>query len=64
MKAWLVIDNWKNKYPDLLDGYNARLFTIEYNAKQYRGCLKKTDNAILKEIELPEQTTEDIGGSP
>lgn len=57
MKVWLVIENWRDKYPDLLDGYNARLFRIEYNARHYYGTLKKTDNTILKEIELPDLQT-------
>ena len=60
MKAWLVINNWRDKYPDLLDGYFAKLFRNENNAKKYYGNLRKTDNAILKEIDLPDLASHNL----
>ena len=54
-KAWLVIDDWRDKYPSLQLDHNAKVFETKRSADYYMAGREKRFNSILLEIELPEK---------
>lgn len=55
MKVWLLVKNWRNKFPDITDGYESMIFTTKDSLEYHLNNLPKKYNSIIKEIDLPEQ---------